>query len=64
MPDNLDQVSGSQLTSRAISFIKGNSLHGPFIDSLPAADLPPRAIQLLTIAVEVAVDNQTGLIQI
>ena len=63
-PDNLDQMSGSQLTGRAISFIKGNSLHGPFIDSLPATDLPPQAVRLLTTAVEVAVGTQAGLVQL
>lgn len=63
-PDNLDQLLGSQLTRRAISFIKGNSLHGPFIDSLPATDLPPKACHLLTTAVKVAVGTQTGLVQL
>ena len=63
-PGNLDQMSGAQLTSRAISFIKGNSLHGPYIDSLPATDLPPQAVRLLTTAVEVAVGTQSGLVQL
>ncbi len=63
-PGNLDHLSGAQLTSRAISFIKGNSLHGPFIDSLPATDLPPQAVRLLTTAVEVAVGTQSGLVQL
>ena len=64
VPDNLDQLSGSQLTGRAISFIKANSLHGPFIDSLPATDLPPQAVHLLTTAVEGAAGTQTRLVQL
>ena len=63
-PDNLDQLSGSQLTSRAISFIKGNSLHGPFIDALPATDFPPQAVHLLTTAVEIAAGTQSGIVQL
>ena len=63
-PDNLDQLSGSQLTDTAIFFIKRNSLHGPFIDSLPAADLPPQAVRLLNTAVDVAVGTHTGLVQL
>ena len=44
-PLNLDQLSGSQLADKAIPFIKKNSLHGPFIDSLPAKNLPPQAVR-------------------
>ena len=63
-PKNLKQLSGAQLTKKGIRFIKSNSLHGPFIDSLPASDLPPQAVRLLTVAIEVAVGTQTGLVQL
>ena len=63
-PDNLEQLSGAQLNGMAIPFIKGNSLHGPLIDSLPASNLPPQAVRLLTTAVKVAVGTQAGLVQL
>ena len=63
-PPKLDQLSGYPLAVRAIRFIKKNSLHGPFIDSLPATNLPPQAVRLLTRAVEVAVGSHAGLVQL
>ena len=63
-PQNLDQLTGAQLAGAAVPFIKSNSLHGPFIDSLPPADLPALATQLLNTAVEVAAGTQSGLIQL
>ena len=61
---DLDQLSGSQLSTKAVRFIKGNSLHGPFIDALPEPALPPQAVRLLTTAVEVAVGTEEGLVQL
>ena len=63
-PQNLEQLSGSQLAGKAVPFIKNNSLHGPFIDSLPATNLPPQAVRLLKTAVAVAVGTQAGLVQL
>ena len=62
-PQNLDQPGG-QIDGTAIRFIKSNSLHGPYIDSLPSANLPALAVQLLNKAVEVAAGTRTGLIQL
>lgn len=63
-PKNLDQLAGAQIANAAIHFIKSNSLHGPFIDSLPPANLPALAVRLLNKAVEVASGSQTGLVQL
>ncbi len=53
-PRNLDVLTRSEITETAIRFIKSNSLHGPFIDSLPSDNLPAVAVQLLEDAVAVA----------
>jgi len=63
-PANIEALAGDQLTRAAISFIKGNSLHGPFIDALPSTNLPPIAVQFLNRAVEVATGTESGLIQL
>ena len=63
-PQNLEQLVGPQLAGKAIRFIKNNSLHGPFVDALPSANLPPMAIRLLNTAVQVATGTQAGLVQL
>ena len=63
-PANIEALAGDQLTRAAISFIKSNSLHGPFIDALSSTDLPPIAVQFLNRAVEVATGTESGLIQL
>lgn len=63
-PQNFEQLAGQQLTGAAIAFIKNNSLHGPFIDSLPLGSLPTLAVQFLNRVVEVAAGTQTGLVQL
>ena len=63
-PHDLESLVGSQVAQVAIQFIKRNSLHGPFIDSLPPAHLPTLAVRLLKKAIAIALDCQTGIIQI
>lgn len=63
-PQNIDQLSESEVARAAISFIKGNSLHGPFIDALPPTHLPPLAVEFLEKAIEVAAGTATGVIQL
>ena len=63
-PANIEALAGDQLIGAAISFIKSNSLHGPFIDALPSTNLPPIAVQFLNRAVEVATGTESGLIQL
>ena len=63
-PSGLDQLAGASLGHTARSFIKGNSLHGPFIDALPLANLPSLAIQFLNKAIETAGDTTPGVVQL
>ena len=63
-PQNLNQLTGTQLVDVAIPFIKRNSLHGPFIDSLPPENLPILAVRLLETGIEVADSVQAGLVQL
>lgn len=63
-PQNLDLLTGTQLSDAAVPFMKHNSPHGPFIDSLPQENLPALAVLLLDTAVEVATGTQGGLIQL
>ena len=51
VPASLDQLSGGQLIGEAQSFIKKNSLHAQFVESLPPGHLPPLAIQVLDEAI-------------
>lgn len=63
-PQNFDQLTSARLAETAVRFIKNNSLHGPFIYSLPSEHLPTLAVLLLDKAVEVATSTRTGLIQL
>ncbi len=63
-PQNLETLAGVDLVRAAISFIKANSLHGPFIDGLSPTKLPILAVNLLNRAVEIASGAETGLIQL
>ena len=63
-PASLDGASGGQLIREAVSFIKKNSLHAQFVESLPADDLPPLAIQVLAEAICAATSQSTGVIQL
>ncbi len=61
---NLGQLSGKELATAALSFIKNNSLHSPFIEALPEGNLPPLAVQVLNEAVQAATGATTGVIQL
>ena len=63
-PASLDQLSGSQLIGEAQSFIKKNSLHAQFVESLPPGNLPPLAIRVLDEAIRAATSQTTGTIQL
>lgn len=63
-PPGLGQLGGSQLESTAISFIKKHSLHAPFVEALPASDLPAVAVEVLRRAVEVASSDASGIVQV
>lgn len=63
-PRDLEQLVGAQVTGAAIVFIKGNSLHGPFIDALPSTNLPVLAVKYLNTLVEIAGGAETGLVQL
>lgn len=64
VPQNLDQLSRSQLRSEAIRFVKRNFLHGQLIDALPEGEFPPLACEYLEKLIEVATGTHTGLIQL
>ena len=63
-PRDLEHLSGSQLRSEAIRFVKRNFLHGQFIDALPDGELPPLACLFLEKIIDAATGTQTGLIQL
>ena len=63
-PASLDQLSGSQLIGEAQSFIKRNSLHAQFVESLPPGNLPSLAIRVLDEAIRAATSQSTGIIQL
>ena len=63
-PGNLDNLSSLQLQKSAMQFIKRNSLHGQFIDTLPAENLPVLACQYLEKLIQVATGTETGLVQL
>ena len=64
VPVSLDQLSGSQLIGEAQSFIKKNSLHAQFVESLPPGHLPPLAIRVLDEAIRAATSQSTGIKQL
>ena len=64
VPASLDQLSGDQLIGEAQSFIKKNSLHAQFVESLPPGHLPPLAIRVLDEAIRAATSQSTGIMQL
>ena len=56
-PDKFDRSS-------VVSFLKRNSLHGPFIDALPADDLPSVAVKYLGRMLQAATGTDKGLIEL
>ena len=63
-PVSLAQLSSSHLMKEAKSFIKKNSLHAQFVESLPPGNLPPLAIRVLDEAIRAATSHSTGIIQL
>ena len=61
---NFGQLSDKQLNREAVAFIKRNSLHAQFIESLAPENLPPLAIQVLTEAIRAATGRSTGVVQL
>ena len=63
-PQNLKHLSNAPLQKEAAQFIKKNSLHGQFIDTLPPEHLPVLARHYLKKLIEVATGVETGLVQL
>ena len=63
-PIELDQLSGKQFVRRARKFVKDNSMHGMFVDGLPASSLPPIAMDLIAQSFKAANDESSGMIQL
>ena len=65
LPANLDALTGKDLRTAARKVIKHSpGFHGQFIDSLPAGTHPPIARALLAKALETAVSDIKGLVQL
>ena len=63
-PHNLASLSGTLLGKAAIQFIKGNSLHGQFVDTLPPGNLPILGCCYLKKLIQAATGTDTGLVQL
>ena len=61
---NLASLSGTPLGKEAIRFIKGNSLHGQFVDTLPSGNLPILGCCYLKKLIQAATGTDTGLVQL
>ena len=64
VPPAIARAGGSELRKEAVGFIKRNSLHGPFIDSLPMAHLPTLAQRYLEALLDAATGKREGLVQL
>ena len=64
LPYNLAPSTCSRLRSICIQFIKNNSLHGLFINALPAEHLPQLAVRYYKTLIKVASGDQSGLLQL
>lgn len=64
VPPAIARADGSELRKEAVGFIKRNSLHGPFIDSLPMAHLPTLAQRYLDALLDAATGKREGLVQL
>ena len=64
VPSNIDLDSDGRLQKTAIRFLKKNSLHGQFVDTLPPGYLPVLGCLYLKRLIEVAIGTETGLIQL
>ena len=63
-PQNLSSLSGAPLGKEAIQFIKSNSLHGQFIDTLPSGHLPILGCCYLKELLQSATGTDAGLVQL
>ena len=63
-PQNLANLSGALLGKEAIQFIKSNSLHGQFIDTLPQGSLPTLGRLYLKKLIKAATGTGAGLVQL
>ena len=63
-PHNLASLSGTPLGKDAIQFIKSNSLHGQFVDTLPPGFLPVLGCSYLKKLIQAATGNDAGLVQL
>ena len=63
-PHNLASLSGTPLGKEAIQFIKSNSLHGQFVDTLPSGFLPVLGCSYLKKLIQAATGNDAGLVQL
>ncbi len=61
---NLGALTGNELESQAIRFIKDNTLHAAFIDALPFSDIAPLAKTLLEKSMQAAREQLNGAIQL
>ena len=61
---NLTSLSGTALGKEAIQFIKGNSLHGQFVDTLPLGNLPILGCRYLKKLIKAATGIDAGLVQL
>ena len=63
-PPSLERDSDVRLQKTAVRFLKRNSLHGQFVDTLPTGCLPVLGCLYLKKLIEVATGTQTGLVQL
>lgn len=63
-PPGADAAQGATLEKLMISYIKGKSLHGQFVDVLGLNSVPPVAKKLLDTLAELAINTQSGLVQL
>ncbi len=61
---NVQPSDGGDIHKKAMALLKKESLHGPFIDLLPAEHLPPLACRYLGTLVGAARGDSAGLIQL
>jgi hypothetical protein len=64
LPLGWANLSGSSLKQAAVSYIKNNGLHAPYLEALPAAHLPALAIDVLHKAIEAASGAASGIVQV
>ena len=64
LPTDFNQLTGHRLKDVTINFLKRNSLHGMYVDSLPIDSLPAVGLKALQQVVASITGNDNGLMQL